>query len=58
MGVRERNIRLGLQWQGLHTVPARGKISKILEQLHNIKKFTMKNPRKVMEKLAGSLQHT
>ena len=29
---------------------------KILKRLQNIKRFTRKTPRKVMEKLAGSLQ--
>ena len=31
------------------------KINKILGRIQNIKKFTTKKPRKVMEKLAGSL---
>ena len=30
---------------------------KIIKWLQNIKRFTTKTPRKVMEKLAGSLKH-
>ena len=59
MGAREINPRLDLEWPGLHTAPIRGKKHrKILKQLQNIRRFTTKTPRKVTEKLAGSLQHS
>ena len=57
MGTLEINARLDLQWPGLHTAPTSGKNLKILDRIQNIKMFTTKTPRKVMEKLAGSLQH-
>ena len=34
-----------------------GNNRKIIDRLHNIKRFTKKTPRKVKEKLAGSFQH-
>ena len=34
-----------------------GKNRNILERLQNIKRFTTEKPRKVMEKLTGSLHH-
>ena len=57
MGAQEINNIMDLQWPGLHTAPTSKKNRKILDQLQNTKMFTTKTPRKVMEKLAGSLHH-
>ena len=55
MGAQEMNPRLDLQWTELYTAPTSGKNRKILDRLQNIKRFTTKTPRKVINKLTGSL---